>query len=235
MAEWKPLGLSAMHHRHLELGAVVVESDGWQMPARYASVNQELERLRRAVGICDISPAGKLSLQGSELDSALNAAFPDVEAPVIGAVSRQRLSGEDGQGSVLLARLASNEVLVLTDPNQAPGIVTALGERVARCAHVVDISSALAGVRVTGPSAPRLLSSVTGLDLTPDTFPSMGCGQGRFAEIHSVVLRLDLSGLLSYELYFGREFGEYMWDALIEAGEEYSVTPFGIEAMARLE
>jgi len=55
------------------------------------------------------------------------------------------------------------------------------------------------------------------------------------AEVHGTLLRIDTGGLPSFDLYFGREFGEYLWDALLEAGGEYSVAPFGIEAMARLK
>ena len=39
---------------------------------------------------------------------------------------------------------------------------------------------------------------------------------------------------MSNKLSFGREFGEYMWNVLVESGEEYGVAPFGIEALARL-
>ena len=56
-----------------------------------------------------------------------------------------------------------------------------------------------------------------------------------FSRIHGVLLRLDISDLPSYELYFSRDFGQYMWDLLLEAGEEYNLMPCGIEAMDRLQ
>ena len=50
-----------------------------------------------------------------------------------------------------------------------------------------------------------------------------------------MLLRLDLGSVCSYEVYFGREFGEYMWDALLEAGDEHGATPVGVEAVERLQ
>ena len=182
------------------------------------------------MGICDISPTGKLSLQGSGLDVMLGNAFEDTG---VGSLSRNRSVVSSTQPAVL-ARLAYDEVMILTGPNEAPSVAEALEKQAAGCAHAVDVTSALAGIRVAGPRGHLLLAGVTELDVSPQAFPDMRCGQTRVAEIHSVVLRLDLGGLPGYELYFGREFGEYIWDALLEAGEEYEVTPFGVEAMAGL-
>ena len=124
--------------------------------------------------------------------------------------------------------------MALTGPSQAVSLSEALGGHRDGCAHVVDLSSGLAGARVTGPSAHLLLAGVTEFDVSPSAFPDMSCAQARAAEIHCVILRSDLAGLASYELFFGREFGEYMWEALLEVAEEHRGGPVGLEAMARL-
>ena len=220
-----------MHHRHLELGALMVESEGWLRPGRYTSVEQGPEQVRRAVGLCDISPTGKLSLQGGELDSSISGAFGDDGPLDVGAVRRRGLGNEPA----VLARLVSDELMVLTEPGQSSLVADAPGERDERCAHVVDVTSAFAGVAITGPSAGVLLAGVTQLNISPDAFPNMSCAQAGFAEVHGTLLRLDLGDVLSYELYFARELGEYMWDALLDAGERYDVIPFGLEALNRLK
>ena len=224
-----------MHHRHLNLGAEMVEVDGWQRPARYSTTAQELQCLQRAVGLCDISQASKFRLQGDELDLVCRAAFGDVPPMEVGGVAWHSLQGETEAGPVALARLALDEVLVITAPNLAPTVSEALENGEARCAHVVDVTSGLAGVRVTGPLGSLLLAGVAELDLAPDVFANMSCAQAKVAEIHGVILRLDVGGLLSYDLYFGREFGEYMWDALLVAGRAYEVTAYGLEALSDLE
>ncbi len=230
----KPIARSAMHYQHLALGAVMVERDGWQRPARYASVKQELDQLRGAVGLCDISPVGKLSVQGDDLDSALARAFGDARPPDVGAVQRRSVSSGSAQLPVVLARLAHDEAMVFTEPGHAAAVSETLEQQADLCAHVVDVTSGLGGVQITGPSGHLLLAGVTELDASPDALPELSCAQTRIAGVHAVLLRLDVGNVLGYEVYFGREFGEYMWDALLEAGDEHGAVPVGMEAMEEL-
>jgi sarcosine oxidase subunit alpha len=223
-----------MHHRQVEQGAVMAEGDGWQRPARYGPVEDEVARVRSSVGLHDVSPVGKLLLQGDDVTSALQAAAADAVTLDIGRVARHRLEGESGVVDVVVARLAADEALVLTGPGQAPAVAGILAHSPDACSHAVDVTSALAGFKVAGPMSYRLLALVTELDISPREFSNMSCAQARFAEIHGTVLRRDLGGLTNYDLYVGREYGVYMWDALTEAGEEYGLAPFGTETMERL-
>ena len=235
MATSTPIALSALHYVHVTLGAVMVDSHGWQRPARYTSADDELERLQRAVGMCDVSPSGKLLVQGESIDALLGASFPKMEPLQTGRVLRQELRGPPAAQEIVLARLADDEVLALCAPGQAPSVSEALGQAPAECGHAVDITSALAGFKIAGPLAHRLMAAVTELDTSPEAFEDMSCAQASIAEVHGTVLRLDAGAVQSYELYVDRGYGEYMWDALMESGEEHGVVPFGTEALARLE
>ena len=167
----KPVKLSAMHHQHLELGAVMVDSDGWQRPDRYTSPDRELQQLQSSVGLHDISPAGKISLQGKDLDPVLNTVLPDMVSLRIGTVRRGIVSSSGAIGPVVVARLAEDEMMVLTGSDEGPSVFETLEEQSVRCAHVVDVTSALAGVRITGPSGDSLLASLTELDVSPPGVP----------------------------------------------------------------
>lgn len=223
-----------MHYEQLVAGGVMAERDGWQRPVRYTSVQGELAQVRRAVGLSDISPNGKLKLQGADLGPMLSGALGDMKPLEGGVVQLHSLGDGNAARSVVLAALAWDEILVLTAPGQASSVAGALGLDAGPCAHAVDVTSGMAGVGITGPLAPSLLASVTEVDISPDAFPNMSCAQGRFAEVYGALLRMDVGRLPSYELYFNREFGEYLWDALRHAGEEYDLTLFGVEAMMRL-
>jgi sarcosine oxidase subunit alpha len=49
------------------------------------------------------------------------------------------------------------------------------------------------------------------------------------------VVRADVGSLLAYEIYYGREFGEYLWDTLRDAGQEFAVVPFGVATLRLLQ
>ena len=229
----RPVAISAIHPKHLSLGAAMMESDGWQRPARYTTVEEEYGRLRDAVGICDISPTGKLVLHG-DIDGHLAGVLWQAGPSDVGSVGVVQPAADSEIEEMVMARLAGDEALLLTAPNQAPLVTGLLDVNDERCAHSVDVTSVLAGVKIAGPLAQRLLAGVTEMDTSPAAFPDMSCAQGSASLVHATLLRHDQGGLPGYELYFGREYGEYMWDTLMEAGEPHGVVPFGIETLARL-
>ena len=235
MSSWNPVRHSAMHHKHLALGASMVDRDGWQQPTRYSSEQEELQSLKDGGGLHDISPCGKLIIQGEDVESFLASTFPDIASLTSGEVRMVATTKMSELESLVLARLSQDEFLVLTPVGQSPALADAFGEAPDSCAHVLDMTSGLAGVRIIGPQAHLLLSAISELDVSDTAFPNMRCARTKAAEIHGTVLRMDRGELPCYELYFTREFGEYMWDALLEAGAEYGVAPVGLEAMAGFE
>ena len=234
MSTWNPVKRSSLHQKHLALGATLEEREGWQRPARYSSAEQELERLKAAAGFCDISPMGKISLQGEELDHLLTATFRDAGELQIGSLGQMNLGSPSDPWDCVLARLAMDEYLAVTPTGRNAALVEMLEEDPDRCGHVLDLTSSLAGVSIAGPSAGLLLTNLTDLNLSDAAFPDLRCALSKMAGIHGTLLRRDVGGLLCYELYFTREFGEYMWDVLMEAAERYDAVPVGIEAMERL-
>ncbi|MDE2715824.1 MAG: hypothetical protein OXI33_02270, partial [Chloroflexota bacterium] len=101
-------------------------------------------------------------------------------------------------------------------------------------AHPVNMTSVLAAVRIIGRNAPAVLAGVTDLDLAPPYFPNLSCAQGMVAEIHGTVIRGDVGGLLTYDVLFGRDYGDHIWESLMDAGEPHGLTPIGLEAMSLL-
>ena len=225
-----PVKKSAFHYKQLAIGAHMVERDGWLQPALYSSVDQESRLLNEVAGVCEISPSGKVLAQGDDLDDFLRKVLLVDKTPAVGEVRRVTLPA-----SGLLARLTTDECLVLSDAAELSKWTMALGRNLSDCVHLLDHTSGLAGVRLTGPESDQLLSKLTELDTSPEAFPNLSCAQTRCAEIHGTLIRTDLGSLPSYDLFFPREFGEYMWDAIFEAGEEFGVAAVGFEAADRVQ
>ena len=232
---WNAVGLSPFHHKLVDLGAVMVETDGWQRPSRFTFIEDEVDRLRQAVGLLDISPDGKLSLQGREIDGLLAAVFPGMSPLEVGRAETWRIDGGLSGDEVGLARLADDEVFAVTGPGEATGLAERLLHTEPDCAHAVDVTSAFAGVRVTGRYAHHLIRALVEVDTSPAAFADGACAQLRAAEVYGLLIRQDIGGLPSFDLYFGREYGDYMWDALTQSGEQYNVAPYGLQALALLK
>ena len=221
----QPTAVSALHYRHLELGAEMVQHEGWTLPARYTNPDDEAASVRQSVGITDFSQVGKIRLQGESIDKALLAAIPDYHATGVGAVAVSK-------AGYVVARLADDDYLIITEPEQIKATLKSL--RQDGRAHPVNVTSVLASIRLVGPNAPAVLAGASELDLSPANFPDLSCVQTMVAEIHGIIIRRDIGNLLSYDLYFSRDYGDHLWESLMDAGERHGLTPFGLEALRDL-
>ena len=229
-AQFNPVRRSAIHYMHLALGASMVDRDGWQQPAHFGSVEADEKHLREAVGLFDISPRAKFVIKGDQLDQLVSRVFPTASIPDVGEISLEAPAGGNNEAITVLCRLAGDEILCVAPAGSAPRLAEVLKDDSGQCAHALDISSGLAGVAIAGPLANRLLGILSELNTSNSAFPSLRCAQSQFADIHGTLLRVDHGDLLSYQLYFPREFGEYMWDAMVEAAGLYGGGPVGFEA-----
>ncbi len=224
---------TAMYHAQLAMGALMADADGWQLPVHYGDVSEEARRLRESVGVADVSPFGKVKVVGADAAQAVAILLPQTSERAVGSVIEADSPLERG-GKLLAAWLAPGEFLLLSPAGVAPLAVDAMQVGDSVCAHAVDVTSGLCGVSIVGPAAQGLLSRITEVDASPRTLPDLTCLQSRFADIQGLLLRRDVIGIPMYHLYAGREFGEYLWEVLIEAAGEAGGGPVGTEVLLGL-
>ena len=225
---------TAMYHVQLAMGAVMADADGWQLPLHYGDAEQEARWLRETVGVSDVSPLGKIRVVGAEAPQAAAALAPSAAGEQgVNSVTEADSPLERG-GKLLSARLTQDEFLVLTPAGVAPAAVAAIRQAAAPCAHAVDVTSGLCGIAIVGPATHELMSRVAEVDTSPRAMPDLTCIQSRFADIQALLLRRDVNAIPMYQLYAGREFGEYLWEALVEAAKEVGGGLVGTEALLGL-
>ena len=213
-----PIGLSPMHEMHAAAGAAMVEQDGWLRPSHYTPPQEEFERVRRSVGMCDVSSTGKVLVYAEDADAILETTFG--------------LSGGIGVGraawsaDALLARMTRDEVWALPPAAAAAPLCSRLTKALDGAAHVVDVTSGLAGAALVGPEAFSVLATVTELDVSRTGFADMACAQTSVAGVRAALIRND-ENVPRLDLYFGREYGEHVWSTLLEAG----AIPIGFRAL----
>ena len=224
-----------MYHAQLAMGAVMATAEGWQLAADYGDASQEAARLRDTVGVSDISHVGKLRVVGAGAAEAVGTLIPRLVGLAPGAVGEVDSPSNGPGGNLVGAWLADDELLVLTPTGQAQAALDAIPHLDAICAHVVDITSGLCGVSIIGPASTRLLIRITDLNISPRAMPDLTCAQARVAEVQGLLLRRDIQSIPAYQLYAGREFGEYLWEALIDEATETGGGAVGTEALARFK
>lgn len=224
---------TAMYHSQLEMGAVMDDADGWQLPRHYGDAGQESAWLRETVGVSDVSPIGKVRVVGREAASVVAMLVAVAGEQGINTVAEADSTLERG-GKLLSVRLADDEYLLLTPAGEAPAAVAALSSSDPVSTHAVDVTSGLCGVAIVGPSAQALFSRITELDTSPNALPDLTCVQSRFADVPGLLIRRDVNNIVMYQLYAGREYGEYLWEALVETAGELGGGPAGTVALLGL-
>ena len=224
---------TAMYHSQLAMGAVMADADGWQLPAHYGDASREAPWLRETVGVADVSPIGKVRVVGDDAAKSVATLLPKAGELSLGSVNEADSPLERG-GKLLAARLAPDEFMMLTPAGVAPLAIDAIRPDDPGCAYAIDVTSGLCGVAIVGPATLGMMSRITETDTSPRALPDLSCIQSRFADVQGLLLRRDVNGIPMYQLYASREFGEYLWEVLIETAHEVGGGPVGTQALLGL-
>jgi dimethylglycine dehydrogenase len=96
------------------------------------------------------------------------------------------------------------------------------------------ITTRLGVLVLAGPNSRKLLQKLTTTDLSNEAFPWLS-GQSISVGVTSAhVLRVNFVGELGYEFHHPIEQQVALFDALMEAGKEFGIRPYGIKAMSSL-
>jgi hypothetical protein len=141
-------------------------------------------------------------VQRSPLERALRAGPPGLrDLSLSGKLDvRGGVDGLELGGHAEVVRITSERTLVLCPPEDVELHVRQLR---ARARSVVDVTSALAGIQVTGE---RLLRRLTDLDL--DALPAVGA----VARVPATVLREGDE----FRIYFPQEYADYLVEAVLD-------------------
>jgi heterotetrameric sarcosine oxidase gamma subunit len=95
---------------------------------------------------------------------------------------------------------------------------------------VIDLTHGRATIRLTGRRAVDVLAKECAIDLADDMCPDGSALRTAVAGVSTDVARVDHAGVRSYLLHCERSSGQYLFDALLDAGEEYGIEVDGFTA-----
>lgn len=223
----EPNRLSPLHTQHQMLNARFSPREGWLIPDAYTTPEGETAALQRNVGLADISAQGKVIVKGLEADGIISAHFGKTPAK-FGEVL------EIESNHLLVARLTMDEFLILTPPGIEQEIVSSLEAEISSqntFVSVIDQTSGLVGLSISGPESSRVMMKLCALDFNPIAFPNLHVAQSSFSKVRATIIRHDQGGLPTFELFADRSYADYLWDAILDAGMEFGIQLVGWEAL----
>lgn len=244
----EPQRLTNIHDRHVALGAVFEDVGQWKRPWYYpkagedmhAAVVRECRAVRQGVGILDASTLGKIDIQGPDAAEFLNRVYTNAwKKLAVGRVRYGLMCGEDGMvfDDGTTARIDENRYLMTTTTGGAAHVLDHLEEYLQTewpdlRVRLTSVTEQWATVSIAGPRALEVVERVCPDDaLAPADFPFLSWKTATAAGIPARVFRISFTGELQYEINVPWHHGAALWDAVMEAGRDFDITPYGTETM----
>jgi sarcosine oxidase subunit alpha len=103
--------------------------------------------------------------------------------------------------------------------------------------QMTNVSGNYAAMNLAGPKSREILRKLTDADVSSTALPYLAAGQFQIAGVPAIALRLGFVGELGFEIHVPSQYGLHVWEAIVAAGAEFGLAPFGVEAqrLLRLE
>ncbi|MEV4597929.1 2Fe-2S iron-sulfur cluster-binding protein [Amycolatopsis sp. NPDC049253] len=243
-----PVRVTALHPWHVEHGAEFENVGQWKRPWYYprpgedreAAVLRECRAARTGVALMDGSTLGKIDVQGPDAAAFLDLLYTNLMSSLtLGRIRYGVMCGVDGMviddGTVI--RVAEDRFLVTTTTGNAAMVLEWMEEWLqTEWPHLrvfaTSVTEHWATIPLVGPRSRAVLAKAApGLDVSNDAFGFMTWQDAEVAGIDARVCRISFSGELAYELNVPSWHGITLWEALLAAGAEDGITPYGTETM----
>jgi aminomethyltransferase len=239
---------TALNAVHRQMGAKMVEFNGWEMPVEYPAsigggiINEHMA-VRTGVGIFDVSHMGDIRLAGPKaLDAVQHISMNDASRLAVGQAQYSAMLYPNGTfvDDVIVHRLGEDEYLLVINAGTREKDFNWVRDNTRQfdCA-VENLSDDFTQIAVQGPKAVDVLQKLTDADLSKVKFYWVTHGTIFLAEKSA---RQYLSNILigrtgytaedGFEIYVPSDeaTSAWVWNRILEVGKEFGVVPCGLGA-----
>jgi len=231
---------TALNATHRALKAKMVDFGGWDMPVEYpgpgGGLIAEHLAVRTGVGLFDVSHMGEIQFRGPGALAAIQhitmndaSRLQDGQAHYSALLTPQGTFVDD----ILVHRLSENDYLLVVNAGTTEKDYAWIRKQVGTfpSIHISDYSPYYSQLAVQGPRALETLQKLTKVDLA--AIKNYWFTFGTVAGIPNVLIaRTGYSGEDGFEVYLPADEPTTvkMWNALMEAGQEFAIRPCGLGA-----
>ena len=248
--DFRPKRLPPSHAWAEENGAVFADAGLWLRAQWYErpgetlqqSIAREAAAVRRSVGVCDVSTLGKIDIQGPDAATLLDRVYVNKFSTLkVGRARYGLMLREDGfaMDDGTTARLGEQHFVMTTTTANAGKVM----QHLEFCRQVlwpevdvrlVSVSDHWAQYALAGPRSRDVLAKLVDapFDISNEGFPRMGAGELSICGgVPARLFRVSFSGEMAYEIAVPARYGDATIRALMQAGAEFDITPYGTEAL----
>jgi len=253
----RPLRQAPCYDRMADLGAVFGQKAGWERPNWFATpgtereddwsfrrsawfehVGNECRNVAKNVGILDMTAFAKCRIMGPGAESFLDGLIANRLPKSVGRINLcHALNSQGGvQSEFTILREASDSFYLVS-----AGVYQRLDHDWLwrhmpedGGVHMVNLTNAKGVLVVAGPKSRTLMQRVSTADFGNNAHPWLAARDITIGQARATAMRVNYVGELGWELHHDIEYQNNIFDALMSAGGDLGLKPFGIRAMDSL-
>jgi len=235
---------TALNAVHRQMGAKMVEFNGWDMPVEYPSaggIMAEHNAVRTGVGIFDVSHMGDIRLAGPQALAAVqHISMNDASRLAIGQAQYSALLYPEGTfvDDVIVHRLGEDEYLLVINAGTREKDFNWVRDNTPQFdCKVEHLSDDFTQIAIQGPKAVNLLQKLTDADLSAVKFYWVTRGTINLLKAKPrrylsdiLIARTGYTAEDGFEIYIPADevTSARVWNEILEAGKEFGVVPCGL-------
>ena len=253
----RPAKTAPCYDRMKALGAVFGQKYGWERPNWFAPskskqkdkysfrrtnyfepVREECRAVRERVGLLDLTGFSKFEISGKGAEAFLDRIVANRLPKKIGRIAlAHALTPQGGvRSEFTVSRLAEDRFYVVSAAaaERHDGDLLWRNLPADNSVRIDNVTQANGVLVVSGPKARDLMKKITDTDLSNEKFPWLSGQDITIGHAPVRALRVNFVGELGWELHHPLTYQNVIFDAIMDAGKEFDIKPYGIRAMNSL-
>ncbi len=214
----------------------MIDFGGWDMPVEYSGITAEHMAVRTGVGLFDVSHMGDIQFRGPGSLAAVQAvSMNDASKLATGQAQYSAMLYPQGTfvDDLLVHKFGDNDYLLVINAGTREKDFKWIRSQVGSFpgVHVSDYSDYFTQLAIQGPRAQETLAKLTETNL--GVIKNYWFSWGTVCGIPNVLIaRTGYTGEDGFEIYIPSDetTSALVWDAVLEAGQEFGLLPCGLGA-----
>jgi aminomethyltransferase len=227
---------TALNALHRQMGAKMVDFNGWDMPVEYPSsggIIAEHNAVRTGVGIFDVSHMGDIRLAGPQaLDAVQHISMNDASRLAVGQAQYSALLYPQGTfvDDVIVHRMGEQDYLLVINAGTREKDFNWVWQNTKQFdCKVANLSDDFTQIAIQGPKGVKLLQKLTDIDLSAVKF--YWFTHGTVCGLKNIfTARTGYTAEDGFEIYIPSDesTSARVWKEVLEAGKEFGGVACGL-------
>jgi aminomethyltransferase len=233
-----PVRKTALNAAHRQLGAKMVDFNGWDMPVEYPSVGglmKEHLAVRNGVGVFDVSHMGDIRISGPQaLEAVQHITMNDAAGMGIGQCRYSAMLYPEGTfvDDVIVHRMGEEDYMLVINAGTREKDVNWVTDNTRQFdCKVENLSDNFTQIAIQGPKGVDTLQKLTDADLSKVKF--YWFTHGTVCGLKNILIaRTGYTAEDGFEIYVPTDEATSIrvWNEVLEAGKEFGAIPCGLGA-----